>query len=457
MELELTMKSVIQKWNEWAAIGDGTVPPFKELLRLKSSNDIIKYLSMFMADLKEANDNSLSTKSQNRILSQIQTHICNYKDCSQSLRGEFRRELSIGVRGIKQEIEEDSPQIVVKKAAPSRNRAQKAAHVRNKTQKTTRSRNKAQKDPPPPPRITAEMERALWEKSIMDTASSTGLSNAMFFYNVKIFGLENVTNHRHLRPSHFEFSENAMGKYVQLNRYILPLKSSHEMKNLVGKIIQYEDVENPRSYYKLLQQYLHMISQCKSKYFYVRPNDQQSMGFGNQEFGIKALSNCINEMMQAAGYGRKYTTESLRSYSSIKRNATSSQSMLKEISKELDPPMPQPITSSPITQPITTIPLNQPIASSLTTPPIKTSSTTQPMTSPVTKMDMSDWDVNNNADAASPTMIQNCSLTINLQGSFSLTLADLLPPGTTVNPKGVQIVHHTEGQFMVKMDLEPSV
>lgn len=407
----MKMKDVVKKWNLWAVSrneGDVKVPLIEDLLKV-TSEELVRYLTIFIAELQKGNGERFSKKALIRILSQINTYLRSIRNDSGD---SFKRELSIGMRRISKEIQAVPPRM-----------------------------------------ITAQMERVLWEKSILDTESNKGLSYAMFFYNVKIFGLTSVTDHKKLKCNAFEFSENAFGKYVQLNCDVL------QSENLPCKIIHYEDVENARSYYKLLQKYLDAISRCETNYFYVKPLYLQSKGFTNKVFGIKALSSYISDMMMRAGYEGKYTNESLRACFT-RRSATSGHSFLMEISKKLDPPLLEPVTTSPITQPITGSPITQPTIASPITQPITASPITQPIiASPVTqpiKMETSDRDFNNNMEAISPTMIQACNLTITLKGSFNLSLANLLPPGTTVKPKGVQIVQQTEGQVTVKMDLEPS-
>jgi len=49
------------------------------------------------------------------------------------------------------------------------------------------------------------------------SSNSHELSNAVFFYTSKVFGLRSDNEHRNLRVTQFEFGENANGRFVQFN------------------------------------------------------------------------------------------------------------------------------------------------------------------------------------------------------------------------------------------------
>jgi len=53
--------------------------------------------------------------------------------------------------------------------------------------------------------MSKEDERTMWEKGVFSMDTSTGLSNAVFFYNCKVFGLRGGKEHIGLFAKQFHF------------------------------------------------------------------------------------------------------------------------------------------------------------------------------------------------------------------------------------------------------------
>ncbi|XP_062583479.1 uncharacterized protein LOC134245221 [Saccostrea cucullata] len=341
--------------------------------------------------------------------------------------------------------------------------------------------------------LSESTEKQLWHDAVMDHKSNGGLSYAIFFYNVKIFGITSARDHQNLKPHFFTFSENAHGQYVWLNCTMLSsyetITSLTNKGNTPCKIIHYEDPENPRSYYKLLKRYLDAIAKNDKSNFYFKPCSKNRNGFTDEAFGKKSIASCICEMMRTAGYRNQYNNQSLRplmdfggkdaksvcngyEYMCFARRTYYTHRILKEISKKLDPPMPpeplDPVVTLASLAPTSTeedrtVPqqhkilksrhappksLNPPpqkwlrieepsctnLSRDLEVPPVKTKDPNQSGGVTV-KTEVSDY--NNNPEATSQECFlldtsPQCHLrtTVDVHhGSFNFRLAELLPPG----------------------------
>ena len=80
--------------------------------------------------------------------------------------------------------------------------------------------------------VTPTDEKTLWETGVLDTNTSVGLLNAVFFYNTKAFASRAVDEHRNLDASEFQFGFDSFTKkrYLQF--------SGRRIKNLQGGLKQ---------------------------------------------------------------------------------------------------------------------------------------------------------------------------------------------------------------------------
>ena len=63
--------------------------------------------------------------------------------------------------------------------------------------------------------VNEETEKILWDKGLLGKSTAKSLSNTMFYYNSKLFGLRGVDEHRNLTTDQFEFGKDQLGKYIQ--------------------------------------------------------------------------------------------------------------------------------------------------------------------------------------------------------------------------------------------------
>ncbi|XP_061166181.1 uncharacterized protein LOC133175074 [Saccostrea echinata] len=484
MSLDTSTINAIEHWDAWVesrnkTLGGPVIPLCKEL-RTFTPQQLNTIVPMFVKEV-EVKNGPTSRKSIKRILSKIQ-------QCLDSQEGGCIKQHRLLTCKVKQTI---TDRVAVKHNY-----------------------------------VTSEMEKKLWQVNVLDLISNEGLSYAIYFYNVKIFGITSAKDHQSLKPHFFKFSENACGQYVLLNCAMLSSfglykehfcrkrKTLNNEVEIPCKIIHYEDPENPRSYYKLLKKNLHSIAQYNKTNFYLKPCDNTE-GFTNKVFEKKKIKSCVQDMMRSAGHGKPYNNQSLRllmecgdsilksgpGYEYVlcaRRSTTANHSILKEISKKLDPPLPPqpetPVLPSPVpvvtvtslaptnTQEDRPVPQQHKIYKSRHAPPkslnpppqkrlrIEEMSCTAPSQEvlPASAADNQSGDVtvktealdyNNNPEATSqesPVVDTSpqCHLRTNVDirhGSFNIRLAELLPPGAKdVHIEGTK--SNTEEQILLKID-----
>ena len=62
---------------------------------------------------------------------------------------------------------------------------------------------------------TPQMEQVLWDKNIFNRQTGEGLTNAVFWYSSKMFGLRAADEHRQLEVSRFTIGTDQTGKYLR--------------------------------------------------------------------------------------------------------------------------------------------------------------------------------------------------------------------------------------------------
>ena len=63
--------------------------------------------------------------------------------------------------------------------------------------------------------ISEETEQQLWDKGFLGKDTAKSLSNTMFYYNSKLFGLRGVDEHRNLTTDQFFLGSDQSGKFIQ--------------------------------------------------------------------------------------------------------------------------------------------------------------------------------------------------------------------------------------------------
>ena len=142
-------------------------------------------------------------------------------------------------------------------------------NLAGKTVKTRQEKREKRSD------ITSFHEADLWAKGILGINNSIILLTTVHFYVSKCFGVRGQKKHQALRLNQFHFGEDPKGRYVRFHY------DSNEIdigatKNVIK---HYDDLENPRSFYKIIKIYVDAIADDKFTIgeFYRRPNNNDNV------------------------------------------------------------------------------------------------------------------------------------------------------------------------------------
>lgn len=206
--------------------------------------------------------------------------------------------------------------------------------------------------------ITPQEEEYLWDIGIFGCNSAEILSNTVFFYVVKIFGIVSSNALRTIKPDAFKFRENDTGKYVELDTNFASeldiydkTSCCHNLSllapNTATKLRHYCNESNPRTFYNILKYYVETIKFIDNveNAFFLKP--KKDMVFSNQAIGRLQLQRKFCKMMNSANLKGYFTTQALvqscldnlqvRGYMVRRKQSFLPQQQL-EISKLLDPP-----------------------------------------------------------------------------------------------------------------------
>ncbi|XP_045187446.2 uncharacterized protein LOC123545176 [Mercenaria mercenaria] len=206
--------------------------------------------------------------------------------------------------------------------------------------------------------ITSKEEEYLWDLGIFGCNTAESLSNTVFFYIVKIFGIVSSTALRTMKPDTFIFGENEFGKYLELDTDFASeldiynqTSCCHNLsllaQNTTTKLRHYCNENNPRTFYNILKYYVELIKLVDSgeNCLFLRP--KRDMVFCNLAIGRNQLQRKFGQIMKQAGLKGYFTTQALvqssldnlqvKGYMVRRKQAFIIQHQL-EISKILDPP-----------------------------------------------------------------------------------------------------------------------
>lgn len=259
---------------------------------------------------------------------------------------------------------------------------------------------------PPASGITLTQEESLWNTGLFGSHSSEAISNTVFFYIVKIFGIVSSQALRKLSTDLFVFGENEFGQYVELeNNFAKTIDEfsnscsscCHNQALLVfgtNKLRHYRNKDNPRSFYNIMQYYLKLLESAPvppDKALFLQPKEK--LKFSANPIGKNQLQRKFGSIMKAANFGGSYTTQALvlstmdylvtKSYY-VRRKCVFQTEQQVEISILLDPPIGigqsfgittqtnafhQLVGASPISQLITGTSTQQPVTYIVQTKP----------------------------------------------------------------------------------------
>jgi hypothetical protein len=153
--------------------------------------------------------------------------------------------------------------------------------------------------------VSKEDERTMWEKGVFSMDTSKGLSNAVFFYNGKVFGLRGGEEHIGLLAEQFHLGHDDINnrdfvKFVPRLRKNAQggLKSNKKVAHIREPIVHYESATDCEiSVFKLYEKYLSLIPRCGN--FYRKPLDDLKFSAGNVP--QKELKTMMKSLFQQAG------------------------------------------------------------------------------------------------------------------------------------------------------------
>ena len=143
-----------------------------------------------------------------------------------------------------------------------------------------------------PQTINVEHEKDLWNKGVLGIYEGSALLRTVHFYVSKCFGVRGPSKHKALRINHFRFGEDIESLYVSFQGDFNP--KEHTSTNGQMAIKQYDDPENPRSFYKIMRTYIDALPMNdENALFYRNPykkgKGQTTAGFSGVALSIQGL------------------------------------------------------------------------------------------------------------------------------------------------------------------------
>lgn len=168
--------------------------------------------------------------------------------------------------------------------------------------------------------ITRIQEEAFWENGVFGIDSAQALSDTVYFYTVKIFGITSAASLRFLNPEDFTFASDQYGDYVEFNKDF----AAGEMEEPVsiynyaieipdtGKLRHYSNPNNPRTFANILSLYMEIVNlvpRGENFGFFLSPN--RGMQFKNVAIGKNMLQKKFKMIMKSAGIHGNFTNQAL--------------------------------------------------------------------------------------------------------------------------------------------------
>ena len=148
--------------------------------------------------------------------------------------------------------------------------------------------------------VTMEEELQLWETGVFNSTTATGLSNAIFYYNGKLFGFRGFQEHINCKASQFEILYDKDNKVRYIKFTPGQRKNSQggiKNRKLVQEpILHYEQVDNEHNIVEFYDMYLSLIPRTGP--LYRKPLDSVDEN-GNLKFSSSTIShNMIKSMLK---------------------------------------------------------------------------------------------------------------------------------------------------------------
>lgn len=179
---------------------------------------------------------------------------------------------------------------------------------------------KGKKRQAPAKGITKVQEESLWNNGVFGIDSAQALSDTIFFYTVKIFGITAGASLRFVKPENFTFSSDQFGDYVELDKSYADDDLEEPISNYnfaieipqTGALRHYANPSNPRTYYNLLNLYMELIKLVpRTEFFGFFLAPQRGMQFKSVSIGRNMLQKKFGMIMRSAGIPGTFTTQAL--------------------------------------------------------------------------------------------------------------------------------------------------
>ena len=159
--------------------------------------------------------------------------------------------------------------------------------------------------------LSPDQEDELWKRGIFSLNSGWGLTNAVFWYNCKLFGLRGGDEHRNLMREQLEVDHDKQGRFLRFK--------GRNSKNVQGGLkhrkVEFKDLKiyarpelGERCVVDLYNHYFGFVPQ--SGPFYRKPVGDNPPKFSKQVIGKNKLSTLVKEMCTQAGFSGNYTNHS---------------------------------------------------------------------------------------------------------------------------------------------------
>ena len=207
--------------------------------------------------------------------------------------------------------------------------------------------------------VSEEMEKRLWDLGAFGFQDSKSLINAVIYYTSKVFGLIAGEGLRKMDMKYLKFEKDNLGSYVELDGEFAQAALCRHYKcgldPLNGSIRHYQDPNNPRCYYNILEYYLKLISKSQlTGSLFLKPTNNKLPTFSNQAMGENNLASRLSQIMKQYGIEGYYTNHSIILSVSMSlggkginlRRLTGTTWSIVDICKFLDPPVGEMNTSN---------------------------------------------------------------------------------------------------------------
>lgn len=157
--------------------------------------------------------------------------------------------------------------------------------------------------------ISPEMENALWEGGHLGMKTSVALTNTIFFYNCKLFGLRGLDEHRSLVTEQFKLDKISDKMFITFyGRTSKNFAGGLNQRNLTAKEVKHDcGPDGPRNLFHVYQTYIDMVGPGS---MYRRPLAGEGLKYSKQVMGVNKLGKIIKDMCSGAGFHGNFSNYS---------------------------------------------------------------------------------------------------------------------------------------------------